>query len=66
MEVGRSVMRENEKLAADKEAQALKKNLKETKRSKQRPISTIVVEQNRDRDDTISPGFSQKLEKKRQ
>lgn len=66
MEVERSVMREHEKLAADKEAQALKKNLKETKKNKQRPISMIVVEQNRDRDDTISPGFSQKLQKKRQ
>lgn len=66
VEEQRSIMRENEKLAADKEAQALKKNLKETKKSRQRPISMIVVEQSRDRNDNISPGFSQKLHKKRQ
>lgn len=64
IEVQRSLIRENEKMAADKEAQTLKKNLKETKVSRQRPISMIVVEQNRDRDDTII--FSQKTHRKRQ
>jgi hypothetical protein len=54
--------REAEKIVAEKEARALKKNLKETRRNRQRPISMIVVEQSRDRDDAaaISPGLSLK------
>jgi hypothetical protein len=58
----RRLTRETERLVAEHEVRALKKNLKETKKSRQRPISMIVVEQNRDRDDNQT----QKLQKRMQ
>lgn len=58
----RRLTRESEKLVAENEVKSLKKNLKETKKSRQRPISMIVIEQNRDRDDNI--GHVQKHSKR--
>jgi len=49
-EENRRLIRERERLVAQEEARSLKKGLRGTRRARQRPVSMIIVENSRDRD----------------
>ncbi|KAI6237069.1 hypothetical protein M3Y95_00226200 [Aphelenchoides besseyi] len=60
----RRIAREKEKRAGEEEARGLKKGLRETRKSKIRPISVLVVENNRDRNVLVEQTISRKRQQR--
>ncbi|KAI6199762.1 hypothetical protein M3Y96_00661200 [Aphelenchoides besseyi] len=60
----RRIAREKEKRAGEEEARGLKKGLRETRKSKTRPISVLVVENNRDRNALVEQTISRKRQQR--